>query len=53
MGRDKNIHMLYLVDFGLSKKWKTSEGFHIPYIEKKRLTGTARYSSINTHLGIE
>mmetsp|Transcript_16484 Transcript_16484/g.29730 ORF Transcript_16484/g.29730 Transcript_16484/m.29730 type:complete len:373 (+) Transcript_16484:270-1388(+) len=44
----------YLIDFGLARKYrdpKTKQ--HIPYKENKSLTGTARYASVNSHLGIE
>jgi len=53
MGIRNNSHRLYLVDYGLAKKFMGKDGKHIPYKENKNLTGTARYASINTHLGIE
>ena len=54
MGRGKNGHILYILDFGLSKKfWSTTYQSHIPFITGKKLTGTARYASVNALSGYE
>ena len=53
IGISKRSHKIYIIDFGLAKRFIQKDGKHIPYRENKNLTGTARYASINTHLGIE
>ena len=52
-GSDTTKDNVYIIDFGLAKCYKNSEGEHIPYKDGKNLTGTARYASIATHKGIE
>jgi len=54
IGTGARKHVCHVIDFGLAKKYQDPRsGRHIPYLEGKNLTGTARYASINTHLGIE
>ncbi|KAL8537768.1 hypothetical protein ACS0TY_012781 [Phlomoides rotata] len=54
MGLGRRANQVYAIDFGLAKKYRDSAiQQHIPYRENKNLIGTARYASMNTHLGIE
>ncbi|XP_068625624.1 casein kinase I isoform X2 [Battus philenor] len=54
MGIGRHCNKLYMIDFGLAKKFRDLRSrAHIGYREDKNLTGTARYASINAHLGIE
>lgn len=50
MGKGSKSHIVYIIDFGLAKRYMDKDG-HIPYRDGKNLTGTARYASINAHLG--
>jgi serine/threonine protein kinase len=53
MGRGEKSKYLYLLDFGLAKKYRSSTTLkHYPMIKKKNLTGTARYASINALNGL-
>ncbi|KAB0338614.1 hypothetical protein FD755_025204 [Muntiacus reevesi] len=54
MGTGKQWKKLFLIDFGLAKKYRDSRtGQHISYRKGKRLTGTPPYASIRAHLGSE
>ena len=53
MGKGKKEDTIYLIDFGLGRRYRDPKTrSHIPYTDNKGLIGTARYVSINTHLGI-
>ena len=48
MGIGRHCNKLFLIDFGLAKKYRDNRTRqHIPYREDKNLTGTARYVSGN------
>lgn len=54
IGQNDKKTTLYLTDFGLAKRFRNPRtGQHIPYRDGKNLTGTPRFASIYTHLGIE
>ena len=53
MGKGAKSKYLFLLDFGLSKKYRSSTTLkHYPLIKRKKLTGTARYASINALNGM-
>jgi serine/threonine protein kinase len=52
MGRGRDRHTVYVIDFGLAKLYQNPKtGRHIPIKEGYSLTGTARYASVNAHHG--
>ncbi|CAJ1014612.1 Protein kinase domain/Protein tyrosine kinase/Fungal protein kinase, putative [Leishmania lindenbergi] len=54
LGCRSKAHILYIIDYGLSKLyWEVKKNSHIPFVEGRPLTGTARYCSINVHRGFE
>ena len=53
-GRGTNEKKIYIIDFGLAKKfYSVSKGQHIKFITGKHLIGTARYCGRNAHRGFE
>jgi hypothetical protein len=51
-GTESTKDSVFIIDFGLAKCFKNSDGEHIPFRDGKNLTGTARYASVNTHKGM-
>lgn len=49
IGTEGNHHNIYIIDFGLSKKYIDLNNKHILEDTNKGLVGTARYTSINSH----
>jgi len=52
-GLGSNIKKLYIIDFGLSKRFLDDNNNHIPMKYHKKFTGTIRYLSTNIHSGNE
>ena len=54
-GSEKHPHVLYIIDFGLAKKYcnyiEENDIDHIPCETGRNITGTERYISINIHDG--
>ena len=54
MGLDELSNIVYLIDFGLAKKYRSMTTLiQYPMVKKNKLTGTARYASINALKGYE
>ena len=53
IGLNEKRKYIFILDFGLSKKFRSSKTLkHYPIIKSKNLTGTARYASINALNGL-
>ena len=54
MGMGEKSHIVHMIDFGLTRSYiNFKTGKHINFRTGKNLVGTARYVSINAHLGYE
>ena len=53
IGRKNKERTIYLIDFGLSKKYINEYNMHISMKKDRNIIGTVRYISMNTHQGLE
>jgi len=53
IGKGQRQNLVYLVDFGVSKRFEDKSSKHIKCTANKGLTGTPRYMSLNAHRCIE
>merc|ERR1740121_2024247 len=53
MGTGERSRHVYVMDFGLAKRYLGEDGAHIVCTKKKGLTGTVRYTTLNVHRGLE
>ena len=53
IGRKNKERTIYLIDFGLSKKYINDNNIHISMKKERNIIGTVRYISMNTHQGFE
>ena len=53
LGKKESDGLIYIIDFGLSKQYKKTNGEHIEEKLDKKMVGTSRYASLNIHKGKE
>jgi len=49
----RNEGLIYIVDFGLAKKFKSERGNHVKFSINKNISGTLRFCSVNSMRGVE
>lgn len=54
IGKGAKSQTIYVIDFGIAMRYiDQTTGNHIPFLIHKKLTGTARFATVKTHMGIE
>jgi len=54
VGAGKKSNLVYMIDFGLSKRFKCPKtGQHVKHVKRNGILGTPRYCSLNAHSSFE